>query len=308
MSSSSIKLHTQIVKREEKNALRENEAMSTITIYSLETDALKIKLRQLENEFNIEESQYRLVAEDKKEKRLKAGVNIATAGRHEANIEIATTKRDKKIEVAEKQNADHLKELTRELKEATARIIVIKEEIENLPDTLKNSIEGINAVAQTTLNYFQPLVDRCYEEVQAIVNYPPTHFKKQAMIQEMKVSIETRIHNLLIMKASEYDPTERLTQKDIDRQKMRDQVRAEDAAQQKEAEARQYDIECEQAKIRQAENAADEARAQARQAERENQIRDANSTSDPDAPLPPIESLPRKIIKHQVKNIGVKSF
>lgn len=280
------------MKREEKNALNENEAMSAITLYELETNALKIKLRELETQFNLEESQYKLVAEDKKEKRLKAGINIATAGRHEANVTAAITKRDSKIEEAEDK-------CERKVKKAKAQIKELQDYIDNLEDDLEKTVNNIKGVAQSTLDYFQPLVDRCYEEVQAVVNYPPSHFKKQAMIKEMKLSIETRAVNLLTMKAAEYQPVDKLTQKDIERQRMRDQARAEDKQQQKELEARQYEMECQAALIRKAEYAADEARVKARQAEREEELRLARESdaSDPDAPLPPVESLPKRVFR-----------
>ena len=292
MSSSSMKLHNQTVKREERNALSENEAMSAITMYSLETDALKIKLRQLENEFNLEESQYRLVAEDKKEKRLKAGINIATAGRHEANVTSAITKRDSKIEEAQDKCKKKVKKVKAQIKE-------LEDHINDLKDDLEKTIDAIKAAAQSTLDYFQPLVDRCYEEVQAVVNYPPSHFKKQAMIKEMTLSVQTRTNNLLAMKAAEYQPTEKLTQRDIDRQRMRDQARAEEAQRLIEVEARQYEMECQAALIKKAEYAADEARAKARQAERDEELRLAreDDSSDPDAPLPPVESLPKRVFR-----------
>jgi len=303
-----MKLHNQTVKREEKNALNENEAMSVIKMYELDIDALKIRLRQLENEFNLEESQYRLVAEDKKEKRLKAGVNIATAGRHEANVTAAITKRDNKIEKLTDDSNKAIKTNQKLIQELKEQIKSLQEDIDvNIPEKLEKDIATATTIAQNTLNYFQPLVDRCYEEVQAVVNYPPSHFKKQAMIKEMKQSVETRTNTLLAMKAAEYQPADKLTQKDIERQRMRDQARAEDKQQQADLEARQYEMECQAAVLKKAEYAADEARAKARQAEREEELRLAREgdTSDPDAPLPPVESLPKRFLK-QVKQCKPK--
>jgi len=311
MSSSSVKLHTQLVKRDEKNAKEENEVVSVITLYERDTDAIKIKLRQLETEFNTEETQYRLVAEDKKEKRLKAGVNIATAGRHEANVTSAIVKRDTKIEELRNKCQKKVKNATAEIKECIDKIATLTEQIadlkeqieETFPEQLKTAIETVTAAAQGTLDYFQPLVDRCYEEVQAVVNYPPSHFKKQALIKELQVSIQFRTIQLLKLKVAEYQPEERLTQADIDRAKARTQARAEDAQQKADSDARQHEMECQAALLKKAAYAADEQRAKARQAEREEELimaREAD-TSDPDAPLPPIESLPKRIFKHTAK-------
>ena len=304
MSSSAVKLHNQLVKRDEKNAKEENEAVSVIILYERDTDALKIRLRQLETEFNTEETQYSLVAEDKKEKRLKAGVNIATAGRHEANVTSAIVKRDAKIEEAEgkcerkvKKNTDKIAELKRQIKDLEL------DNEETIPEQLKKDIETVTTAAQSTLDYFQPLVDRCYEDIPAVINYPPSHFKKQALIKEIQSTIKFRTTQLLELKAAEYQPEQRLTQADIDRAKARAQARAEDAQQKADAEERQYEMECQAALLKKAAYAADEQRAKARQAEREEELimaREAD-TSDPDAPLPPIEFLPKRIFKHPLK-------
>ena len=296
MSSSSVKLHNQLVKRDEKNAKEENEAVSVITMYERETDALKIRLRQLETEFNTEETQYRLVAEDKKEKRLKAGVNIATAGRHEANVTSAIVKRDAKIEEAQDK-------CEKKVKKAKAQIKELQDYIEDLEEDLGKAIDAIKAAAKSTLDYFQPLVDRCYEDVPAVVNYPPSHFKKQALIKELQSTIQFRTIQLLELKAADYQPEQRLTQADIDRQRMRDQARAEDAQRQKEADERQYEMECQAALLQKAAYAADVARVKARQAEREEELRLAkeSDTSDPDAPLPPV--VPIKKQPKQVKKV-----
>lgn len=250
-----MKLHNQMVKRTEKDALKEDESVPFYVLYEQDTSERKIIYEQLEKEYAIEEKQYKLVATDKKEKRLKAGVDMATAGRHEANIECAMSKRDDKIE-----------EIT---SKCERKIEILTAEIKDLETKLVANIKTIKTNAQHTIDYFKPLVDRCYEEVEAVVNYPPSHFKKQATIASMKADIDFRTIQLLNMKVAESNIIPAKTNGDIIREQRRAMAISEAAQQLAQSEARQYELECQTNIAKKAEYAADVARRRERQAERD---------------------------------------
>lgn len=284
MSKMLIKVHNQAIK------IANKESLTEIQMYQQEMDTLKIDINILERELYTEENTYKLVAQDKKEKKLIAGVNIATAGRHEANVESAITKRDQSIKEAESK-------CEKKVKKAKAQIATLEEHIDDLEEELIEDIKSIKKTAESTLAYFQPLVDRCYEEIPVVINYPPTHFKKQDTLRQMKRRLEDGDLIILKMKAANFNSEPVVDPEDEERQRRRAQARAESIQQNKEAEARQYEIECHANLAKKAQYAADEQRARARQAERDEELKLAIDSSDPDAPLPPVESLPKRIFR-----------
>ena len=275
MSSKSIrKLDNDKIKQDFKRQTVQKEDIDEIKAFESEQANLKLEIRTLDETLHIEENQYKLVATDKKEKKLKAGINIATAGRHEANVAIAIAKKETIIKDATKKSEKNLKKAKEAIIQLQAQIVQLQEDIaDNIPDILEDAINVATAACQSTLNYFQPLVDKCYEDVDIIINYPPSHFKKQETLRFMQQRYNFLTTLILNMKVANYTSEPKESISDIERAKVRAQARAEDAQQKARSDARQHEIECQAALIKKAEFAADKARAKARQLERDEELR-----------------------------------
>ena len=136
------------------------------------------ELVALEKQIILEEKTSKAYAVAKQERTLKAGVSSSLLQQYQRQIDITTAKRDDEIRV--------LKDKIESLEE---RQQLANAEFERKKEKFKAEITAAEARANTTLNYFTPLLERCYEPVPADPSLPPSYYKKVERVKELKESI-----------------------------------------------------------------------------------------------------------------------
>ena len=278
-------------KQQQKTNKTTANQQTPVEILQEAIQTMKEEANKLDIEIITDEGTYTAVATDKVARKLKTGVDEKTANAHQSQISIAMSKRDSKIESIDSKIESIETEKTALQEETERKIEALKAKMEyqcSVLDSkvkkLQTDIEITRTTSESTINYFQPLLNRCYEAVPIITVYPPSHFKKQETLKQLKSSIATAEHNILLMKASSYNDlvvdtnTEELKKrKSIARQEANEQlVKAEEV---------QYREECRMAQLKKDVYRAEEKARKDRQLEREEEL--LNMSDDEPLVYPP---------------------
>jgi len=296
-----------------KNNIVEDNAITILenTVIQLE-DARKA----LEEEIRLEEGMYKQVATTKLERRLKKGITAQTAASHKNIIDSATSKLDAKKEQIESKISDVEASSRAEIKKweasiervesdkasfiskCEAQIESFRAKIEESQSGAKSKVRKYNAdielqitKTQGTLDYYNPLLERCYEEEKPDVIFPPSHYKKKEKLQELELQIKTSNNSIMIMKASEFDNNQTAEERAEDAilKKRRQQAINEDRMLQAEADARDRERELEIYAQKRAEREQERKRVEEKRARRGNQpaplFQEVDSDYDTDGEL-----------------------
>ena len=177
---------TDVMKQVKKCIKAQGNEQDAVTIIQEATDILKEQVKQLEQEIRTDEGTYMAVAQDKASKKLKSGVEARTVNSYQSQVSIALAKRDQKIESIEAKKEKLEREKEHFIAMCNAKI-----------EKLDKDIEATKTTSQGTLDYFQPLLERCYEIVPVLPSFPPNHFKKEELLKQMKSTITTNEMNIL---------------------------------------------------------------------------------------------------------------
>lgn len=266
----------QAVKSNKKNGVEQSD-IKTIEETIVE---LKIMSKELQIEVEKDEGTYLEVAKSKVERRLKAGVTAQLASKHENTLEIIRQKlENKKEEIQNKIEKQELKKKTT-LEDIDARIESLEQDIKRLREKkeavsnehdfkiekLEKDYKLEETQTESSIKYFQPLIDRCYEEVPLDVSYPPSHYKKKEKLRDILQSIEAKEKHLLIMKAAEWENAPKADPVEEKLKILREQSRKEAKELAQEAERRERDQMLEEARQRKQMREAEEERAKERRA------------------------------------------
>jgi hypothetical protein len=236
-----------------KIAKKQGEEDDEVVVLQSAVDELKVQKLALEEEIMNEEKMYEATAKSKVERKLKNGVTLKTAEKNQNQILLT------------KQKFENKKE---EIQDKIKKLEVKKEayiaEVDAAIRKLENDIERAESKTEGTISYYQPLVDRCYEEVPLDIAYPPSHFKKKAQLETLVHDIASQEHNILIMKASTYN-TPKVSAAEEQRKKLQAAARLEDARMLAEEEERRKELDRAAALIRKEADRAEEARAREQQ-------------------------------------------
>ena len=247
---------------------RQGNELSEIVIIQNAIDEMQMRAKDLEAEIDKDEGTYLLVAKSKIERKLKQGVSAQLAIRHQNSIDLTNSKSEnKKAELEYK-----IESLEKQLEIAKKDCAIKIEKIENTIKALEKATEG-------TLGYYQPLLDRCYEEQVPDVAYPPSHYKKKETLQNINISIAAQQNLVLVMKAANFDAGPLIDPQEEMMKKQREQSRREALELQRDADDKEREQMMREAIQRKKVRDDEEKRVETRRAERSQEvIKVANST------------------------------
>jgi hypothetical protein len=256
MEALAVKNHKQSTIQRQKHDKKQGVEESPVSIIQSAIDEMEIQMKSLIIEIEKDEDAYKVIAQDKVERKLKSGVSAQLALKHQTTVDVTKQKLEDAIELTNSK-------IERLQKEKEAFIISIDAKIEKLERTLKLD----KSKAEGTLAYFQPLVDRYYEDVPLTISYPPSYFKKKETLKNLQRSIETQKNLILHMKAAQFEDTSKWDKEEERLRKMREQSRREFIQREKEEKEREEFQRQEAIKVIQQQR---EARERADDARREN--------------------------------------
>ena len=295
-----LKLMKSASKADDKKVKKGN-IVSDIDVLETTCKTIETRIRELENDIESEENAYKMVASDKVERRIKAGVNQRTIDLTNQQIALQEQKKisttsdlNNKIEKykKEKQNDTELfnsrKEKLEKEKETKIKAIcelydakiekidkdikLIEIEHDNRIEGIENKITNAEENINTTIKYYTNQLNRYYEEVPLVINYPPGHFKKIEEINQLKKSLEHQKHLIQVIKNAELEHLRtQLPEKTPDElalDKRRQIARQEALRDQQIADEKAYNAEVERNTIRQQEYKQEEERVKNRNQER----------------------------------------
>ena len=285
MANRDVRLYKSHMKVMEKEEKKDNSAIKSLQLDLVEK---KHQLELLERDIDIINMTYNTVAKDKVERKLKLGVVQDQADRLKSAIDNARSKHNTQTNSKE----DRVKMLETELQECTqsydTKIRVLEQDlktctqkyetkIENLEsekgrkekliqskiDRLESNVKDIQInedVRQTRLN---KELDKCYSDPPIVPTFPPTHFKKKQQMKDLEGSIKRTTERIMNLQSAEIEDRDKAKHDASDAKlaMMRAQARLEGEQQNKESEARQYEMECQMAASKKEDYAADKARA-----------------------------------------------
>ena len=139
------------------------------------------ELQSLEKQVSLEEKSSQAIATARTERKVKSGVSSSLLAQHQRQIDAANAKKESELSKI-KNKVETLEERHRL---ATA-------EFERKKEVLENEKSLVEAACEKTLNYFTPLVERCYEPLVVDPSLPPSYYKKVERVKELKASIATK--------------------------------------------------------------------------------------------------------------------
>jgi len=273
------KLHKQIVAQKQKTDKKNGCDDSEIAILQAAVDEMEIQAKTLETEIDKEEGTYRAVAESKVERKLKSGVSEKKLAQHQAQIDKTNQDLKDDLDSIETKIEKIQANMEAEISLYDSKIEKLEKQKEayiqkargNILD-LESSVPRKKKEAKATLAYYQPLVDRCYEDVPLDVIFPPSHYKRKETLKNIQRTIESTKKNILIMKAAEFEHFSKFSKAEEKLNKLREaSIREFNRNEQETREREEFERE-EAIKVieqeREARERADDAR---READREYQ-------------------------------------
>jgi len=273
------KLHKQIVAQKQKTDKKNGCDDSEIAILQAAVDEMEIQAKTLETEIDKEEGTYRAVAESKVERKLKSGVSEKKLAQHQAQIDKTNQDLKDDLDSIETKIEKIQANMEAEVSLYDSKIEKLEKQKEayiqkargNILD-LESSVPRKKKEAKATLAYYQPLVDRCYEDVPLDVIFPPSHYKRKETLKNIQRTIESTKKNILMMKAAEFEHFSKFSKAEEKLNKLREaSIREFNRNEQETREREEFERE-EAIKVieqeREARERADDAR---READREYQ-------------------------------------
>ena len=150
------------------------------------------ELVTLEKQVALEQKSSIAYAAAKQERILKAGVSQSLLLQYQQQINTTNAKKD-----------DEIAKLKVRLESLEEKHRLAIADYERKKEKLKEEMACVEAKAKTTLNYFQPLVDKCYEPLPLDPSLPPSHYKKVERVKELKESIERKKSLLEMVRRAE---------------------------------------------------------------------------------------------------------
>ena len=136
------------------------------------------ELVTLEKQVSLEEKSSVALAAARQERKVKAGANIQLLSQHQRQIDAANAKKD-----------DELLRLNSKLEALEEKHRLATAEYERRKEAIETERRLAERACEKTLNYFTPLVERCYEVAPLDPSLPPSYYKKTERVKELKESI-----------------------------------------------------------------------------------------------------------------------
>jgi len=230
-----IAQNAKLLLKQQAKASKNELAINDIQVLETGVKQLKHQKKMLESEIEREEETYARVAQSKVERKLRLGVSEHLALKYKSTIEITNQKLD-----------NRKAELNAKIAKLEEKKRAFNLEIEASIEKLEKDIELAESRAQGTLDYHNPLLDRCYEEIKPDVTLPPSHYKKKEQLNSVNRGIETATANLLRIKAAMFDAGPQEDPIDAQMKKAREKAfreaqYEEEVAKEKERERQQRD-------------------------------------------------------------------
>lgn len=250
---------------------------SPIVILENTLPLLKQKESDLKMEIFRDEGTYISVAQEKRERKLKTGVNEQNINQYQKIIDGSKMKLEQKKEMIhakiEKLDADKKTMISQieakiEKLEADKRAIISQVEAK-IEKKLEKDIEYAESMTQKTISYHQDLIDKAYEDAPVVVAYPPSHHKKKEELRMVQSQIESTQKQIIAMKAAEFDNAPRESPHDQKLRRLREQAEREGAEELRLARQAQEEQEYREAMEKKKLREAEEERVRKRREERE---------------------------------------
>ena len=225
MDSILARRQVKLNKQREKSA--KNEGRTDVEELQYAIDQMRMEKQVLVDEIARADQGYRDHAKSKLERKLKAGSSAQLAEKHQNSVDAQRVKLTSTLE-------DIRAKITNLQTEKKAFNICIDAKIAKLETKLETSEVSI----ENTIRYYEGLVDRCYEEQTPDVAYPPSYYKKKERIRELDTSIEITSHNILQIKASQYDSKKEVDPREEEIKRARARAQREEQMELEEANAR----------------------------------------------------------------------
>lgn len=217
MDSILARRQVKLNKQREKSA--KNEGRTDIEELQYAIDQMRMEKQVLEDEIARADQGYRDHAKSKLERKLKTGMTAQLAEKHQNSVDAQRAKLPvkldairSKIEKAENKKDKMIADidakiftLERQIRQLEGEKNNLSKDAEQKVSDLEGELERTEISGDSTIKYYQGLVDRCYEEQLPDVAYPPSYYKKKERIRELENSIETTSNNILHIKAKQYD-------------------------------------------------------------------------------------------------------
>lgn len=250
MDSILARRQVKLNKQREKSA--KNEGRTDIEELQHAIDQMRMEKQVLVDEIARADQGYRDHAKSKLERKLKTGMTAQLAEKHQNSVDAQRAKLPvkldairSKIEKAENKKDKMIADidakiftLERQIRQLEGEKNNISTDAEQKVSDLEKELERTEISGESTIKYYQGLVDRCYEEQTPDVAYPPSYYKKKERIRELDISIETTSHNILQIKASQYDSKKEVDPREEEIKRARARAQREEQMELEEATAR----------------------------------------------------------------------
>ena len=242
-------------------------SMIEANVFELQQSQAKLKA-----EIFRDEGTYLSVARDKREKKLKAGVNEKYIKQCHTTVDGTRLKIEEnknilkaKIEQLESDKRSDIDNIDAKIEKLEREKRQLLEKTDSKISLIEAKSESTQVLFEKTIMFHQSQIDTAYEEIPVVVTFPASHHKKMEELKIVTSQIESSTQHILAMKAAEFDCTPREDERLV---KLREQSAREDAEALRLARQEQYDNEVAENLARKAKYKADERRANARHEER----------------------------------------
>jgi hypothetical protein len=213
----------------------------------------KTEVSRLQDDISRDESAANEIAKSKVERKLKQGASEQLALKHQSSIDLTRSK------------LEHRKEAIRaKIKHLENQKEILMSEINSKIEKLEASIEEEESKSNDTINYYKPLLDRCYQDVVPDVMYPASYFKKKddlfqakskLSVLEMAITKLDNSTNISVLQKPEVKPIDPLVQMKINKLNTEQAIKEEQLRKRRMAE--QAEIRRQQTEIEEAQREAE---------------------------------------------------
>jgi hypothetical protein len=206
----------------------------------------KNEVSRLQNDITRDETAAHEIAKSKVERKLKQGVSEQLALKHQSSIDLTRSK------------LEHRKEAIRaKIKHLENQKEILMSEINRKIEKLEASIEEEESKSNDTINYYKPLLDRCYQDVVPDVIFPASYFKKKddlfqakSQVSILEIAITKLETNISVVQKPEVKPIDPLVQMKINKLNTEHAIKEEQLRKRRmveQAEIRRQQMEIEEA-------------------------------------------------------------